>query len=99
MGKLPESPVSTPSQLVEPIRQSSPVGIPPEAVAELWGGIRGLLPLLIGVFPFGLIYGVLAIANGIPATAAMAMSSIVFAGSSQFMLSQLFALGAPGLVM
>ena len=67
--------------------------------AELWAGVRGLAPLLVGVAPFGVIYGVVAIASGIPAPAAMAMSSILFAGSAQFLLAQLFALGAPGLVM
>jgi 4-azaleucine resistance transporter AzlC len=61
--------------------------------------MRDLAPLLVGVAPFGLIYGVLARASGIPALAAMAMSSIVFAGSAQFLLAQLFAGGAPALVL
>jgi predicted branched-subunit amino acid permease len=46
-----------------------------------------------------MVYGVLAIGNGIPTVAAMAMSSVVFAGSAQFLLAQLFAVGAPWLVM
>lgn len=69
------------------------------AAAELWSGIRGLAPLLVGVAPFGLIYGVLARTSGIPPLAAMAMSSIVFAGSAQFLLAQLFAGGAPAIIM
>lgn len=71
----------------------------PSAAEEFWAGARGLSTLLIGVAPFGLIYGVLALASGIPPVAAMAMSSIVFAGSSQFLLAQLFAAGAPSAVM
>jgi 4-azaleucine resistance transporter AzlC len=73
--------------------------LPRSAAAEFWAGVRALAPLLVGVAPFGLIYGVLALASGVPPVAAMAMSSIVFAGSAQFLLAQLVALGAPGLVM
>jgi 4-azaleucine resistance transporter AzlC len=71
----------------------------PTAAAELWGGVRAISPLLVGVAPFGVIYGVLAIASGVPPLAAQAMSFIVFAGSSQFLLAQLFAAGAPGAIM
>src|SRR5215208_5237166 len=71
----------------------------PSAARELWAGVRGIAPLLVGVAPFGLIYGVLALASGVPVIAAMAMSSIVFAGASQFLLAQLFAVGAPGAIM
>ncbi len=68
-------------------------------VSELIGGAAAVAPLLVGVVPFGVIYGVLALSSGIPPLAAMAMSSVVFAGSSQFLLAQLAGLGAPGLVM
>jgi 4-azaleucine resistance transporter AzlC len=71
----------------------------PGPAAELAAGVRGILPLLVGVAPFGLIYGVLARSSGVPAPAAMAMSSVLFAGSAQFLLAQLVAVGAPALVM
>ncbi|MFA4969759.1 MAG: AzlC family ABC transporter permease [Sulfuritalea sp.] len=58
-------------------------------------GLRSVMPLLLGVAPFGVIYGVVALQSGIPALAAMAMSSIVFAGSAQFLLAQLVGAGAP----
>ena len=45
-------------------------------------GLRAVMPLLLGVAPFGVIYGVVALQSGIPPLAAMAMSSIVFAGSA-----------------
>lgn len=61
-------------------------------------GVRALLPMLLGVAPFGVIYGVVALQSGIPPLAAMAMSSVVFAGSAQFLLAQLAGLGAPGLL-
>jgi 4-azaleucine resistance transporter AzlC len=69
------------------------------AQLEFWSGVKAGLPLLIGVIPFGMIYGVLALAAGIPPSAAQAMSAIVFAGSSQFVMAQLFGAGVPGLVL
>jgi 4-azaleucine resistance transporter AzlC len=62
-------------------------------------GIRDELPILIGVLPFGMIYGVSALSSGIPASIALAMSSIVFAGSAQFVIVQLIAAGTPALVI
>jgi len=62
-------------------------------------GVRAELPILIGVVPFGMIYGVLAIGAGIPPLAAQAMSAIVFAGSAQFLATGLYAAGAPGMVI
>jgi 4-azaleucine resistance transporter AzlC len=67
--------------------------------AELLAGALQLSPLLVGVAPFGVIYGVLALASGLSPAAAMAMSSVVFAGSAQFLLARLVGLGAPALVM
>lgn len=62
-------------------------------------GARALAPLLVGVAPFGVIYGVVALQSGLSPVAAMAMSSLVFAGSAQFLLAQLVGAGAPALVM
>lgn len=62
-------------------------------------GARALAPLLVGVAPFGVIYGVVALQSGLSPAAAMAMSSLVFAGSAQFLLAQLVGAGAPALVM
>ncbi|MDI6694729.1 MAG: AzlC family ABC transporter permease [Anaerolineales bacterium] len=62
-------------------------------------GIQAELPILIGVVPFGMIYGVLALAAGIPPAAAQAMSAIVFAGSAQIVLTQLVSAATPALVM
>ncbi len=66
---------------------------------SFWAGVRAESPLLIGVFPFGLIYGALAIGAGISPAAAQMMSSIVFAGSAQFIAAQLIHDAAPGLVI
>jgi 4-azaleucine resistance transporter AzlC len=61
--------------------------------------VRAEIPILLGVIPFGMIYGVLARAAGIPPAAAQAMSAIVFAGSAQFVSAQLFGAGVPGLII
>lgn len=58
-----------------------------------------MAPLLVGVAPFGVMYGALALRSGIAPGAAMAMSSLVFAGSAQLVLAQLAGAGAPALVM
>lgn len=67
--------------------------------SELFHGIRDELPILLGVLPFGMIYGVSAISAGIPASIAQAMSFIVFAGAAQFVIVQLIAAGTPALVI
>jgi 4-azaleucine resistance transporter AzlC len=66
---------------------------------EFFFGVRAELPILIGVVPFGMIYGVLAIGAGLPPLAAQAMSAIVFAGSAQFLATGLYSAGAPGMVI
>jgi len=71
----------------------------PSSRDEFLSGVRDELPILVGVIPFGLIYGVLALTAGIPAVQAQAMSSIIFAGSAQFITAQLFGHGTPALVI
>ncbi len=66
---------------------------------EFLSGLRGELPLLLGVFPFGMIYGVLALGAGLHPAPAQAMSSILFAGSAQFMAAQLAGSATPWLIM
>lgn len=66
---------------------------------EFLTGVRDELPLLLGVFPFGMIYGVLAMGAGLIPSAAQAMSSILFAGSAQFLTVQLAAAGTPWFIM
>jgi 4-azaleucine resistance transporter AzlC len=70
-----------------------------EQSKNFWAGVRAEFPLLIGVFPFGMIYGALALNAGLSTAAAQMMSSIVFAGSAQFITTQLVHESAPGLVI
>jgi 4-azaleucine resistance transporter AzlC len=69
------------------------------AASEFFSGARAELPILLGVAPFGMIYGILALGAGLSPIAAQAMSAIVFAGSSQFMLVKLVGMGTPALIM
>ena len=52
-------------------------------------GVRDQLPILLGVVPFGLIFGALALSQGISTFAAQGFSLFVFAGSAQFIAAQL----------
>ena len=70
-----------------------------EQAKHFWAGVRSEIPLLIGVFPFGMIYGALAINAGLPTSAAQMMSSLVFAGSAQFITTELVRESAPGFVI
>jgi 4-azaleucine resistance transporter AzlC len=66
---------------------------------EFLTGLRDESPILLGVIPFGMIYGILALKAGLSPFTAQAMSSVVFAGSAQFMLVQWIATGTPAAVM
>ena len=66
---------------------------------EFWRGVRDEAPILLGVAPFGLLFGALAISAQLSHLAAQAMSSIIFAGSAQFIAAQLIGSGTSGLVV
>lgn len=67
--------------------------------AEFLAGVRAELPLLLGVMPFGLIFGVLGLAVGMPGWAVVLSSSLIFGGSSQVVFAQLWGAGTPPPVM
>ena len=66
---------------------------------EFWNGARDELPILLGVIPFGLIFGALAINAHLSIVAAQAMSSVIFAGSAQFIAAQMIGTGASAVVI
>ena len=68
----------------------------PSARQELLDGIREELPLMLGVIPFGVLFGVLGVEVGLEPIAVFFMSSIVFGGASQIVFTQLVAAGASG---
>ena len=66
---------------------------------EFFLGVTAMLPLLLGVVPFGLVFGVLGINSGLTETETILMSSIVFAGASQVVFAQLWAAGSANFVI
>lgn len=66
---------------------------------QFLAGVRAELPILLGVAPFGMIFGAIAVSAGIPSTLAQAMSSVIFAGSAQFIGAELFAVNTPAVVL
>lgn len=57
--------------------------------------MRAASPLLLGVFPFGLVTGIAMVAGGIPPLEAILFSFVVFAGASQLAATQLLGVAAP----
>jgi branched chain amino acid efflux pump len=60
-------------------------------------GFRAMLPLWLGVVPFGLAYAVIARDAGLSLVETQALSLLVFAGSAQVSAAGLFGRGAGGL--
>jgi 4-azaleucine resistance transporter AzlC len=59
-------------------------------------GLLKTLPVVLGVIPFGLAYGVLAVHAGLTIAETLLMSLVVFAGASQFMAAGMFQAGVGG---
>lgn len=66
---------------------------------QFMAGVRDMVPILVGVFPFALISGVAAVGAGVPSSVALAMSFLVYAGASQLVAMQLLTQGATMLVI
>jgi len=63
-------------------------------------GVRAVSPILLGVIPFGLIFGVTAANADVPILAAWASSFIVFAGASQIAIVEVLdGGGAPAIAV
>jgi 4-azaleucine resistance transporter AzlC len=62
-------------------------------------GFLSLAPILVGVFPFGLIAGIAAVDAGLGSIQAYAASPIVFAGASQLAMMDLIARDAAPIVI
>lgn len=67
--------------------------------SEFMAGVRAQLPLLLGVTPFGLAYGAYAVEAGLPNGLAVAMSSMVFGGASQFVGTRQMVADVPAIVI
>ena len=79
------------------MNKSAPIMTTPSE--EFWQGVRDELPLMLGVVPFGMVFGVLGVEVGLDPVVVMAMSVIIFGGASQVIFAQMVAGGAGGLVI
>lgn len=70
-----------------------------EGRPALLDGIKTVAPLLIGVIPFGLVFGVTAAGTEIGGGLGYATSIIIFAGAAQFATVQLIAAGSTAAVV
>ena len=66
---------------------------------EFSSGVKDGLPLQLGIFPFGAVFGVLGVESGLTAHQTFFMSSLLFAGTSQIIFAQLIALSTPILIL
>lgn len=82
------------------MNQTDPLPAPAHPrLDQFWRGVKGVFPLMVGDFPFGIIYGAMAIKAGLDIAAAQGMSSLVFAGSAQFMIAQMLNASVPLVVI
>jgi predicted branched-subunit amino acid permease len=70
---------------------SSPNPHPPSPWPQFWLGARMFVPLAISIAAYGLVWGVLAGQKGLSVTEVALMSSLVFAGASQFVALDMWA--------
>jgi 4-azaleucine resistance transporter AzlC len=68
----------------------SPVVNSQRRQAEFGAGVQATIPLLVGSAPFGIIFGALALNNGLSPFTAQGLSLFVFAGSSQFVAADMW---------
>lgn len=66
---------------------------------DLRAGVRDSVPFYLGIVPFGMIAGIVAIETGLSAEQAIVMSVIVFAGASQLAAFELLRETAPLVVV
>ena len=66
-------------------------------VDEFLAGCRDEAPLQLGVIPFGMLYGIGALAAGMPVWLAQLTSMLVFAGAAQLVIVQMLGAAAGAL--
>ncbi|MDP2733387.1 MAG: AzlC family ABC transporter permease [Hoeflea sp.] len=59
--------------------------------SEFFQGVRASLPIVAAAAPFGMLFGALAVDNGLSVGEAVLMSGLVFAGASQMVGLELFS--------
>lgn len=60
------------------------------AASEFWGGVRLSMPVVVAAAPFALLFGAIAVDNGLSVLEATLMSALIFGGASQMVGIELF---------
>jgi predicted branched-subunit amino acid permease len=66
---------------------------------DFLAGVRRAIPVILSAAPFGLLFGALAVDNGLTVFQAALMSAVVYAGSSQMVGIELFGHHAPAWII
>jgi len=61
--------------------------------ADHWQGAYDSIPVMMGVIPFGITYGVVGLAVGLTPSETLLMSLLVFAGAAQFVSATMIGMG------
>lgn len=78
----------------------SPPSVPPSNADEFRRGMRRSIPVIVAILPFGLLFGALAVDNGLSLGQAVLMSATIYAGASQLVGIELFGQNvAPWLIV
>ena len=67
--------------------------------SEVRAGLRQVLPVLVAVWPFGMVYGAIAVDAGLTVGQTVGFSATVYGGASQFVAIEMIGIGSPVLVV
>jgi 4-azaleucine resistance transporter AzlC len=67
----------------------------PRVRAEFLRGVRDILPVLIATIPFGIVFGALAVKEGLSVFESVLMSGTVYGGAAQFVALEFWASPLP----
>lgn len=62
-------------------------------LADFWQGVADIAPILLGIAPFGITYGIVGLTVGLTPAETLLMSLTVFAGAAQFVAATMIGLG------
>lgn len=63
---------------------------------DFWLGVRDSIPLMLGIFPFGIACGLMGLTAGLTGGETILMSLLVFAGAAQFISITMLQAGSAG---
>ncbi len=73
------------------LQKSAPESDRRHSVAEFLRGFRDIVPVMVATIPFGLLFGAVAVKEGMTAAEATAMSAITYGGAAQFAVLEFWA--------